>query len=388
MTSDKCAILQQWYEKTLSGPNAVYNVFIDYYGPERVDMQTRSLEDCILHFTNSDSDNITYYSFLGYLGTSYDIIVHFPEVRISNENNAYVDIKDLWAKIPLKILRTGYDSNNPDSYECKMYNSFTFTRSNFPINHLRSDYMHSHCPGIPLSDTWLSCCLGNGPIKRTVATLCSSPDIDIWSLFVYELDLYTRTESISGGPYRYMSNIINGNAVFTYFFDNNRFFYTDSINVDNKGKRLLGDFLRYFIKNKRIPFKYASSWEIAMPYFDVAMLLSKSFIEWFNREDNRWNTVYSTSSLISAKILKQAKTANNRIEYMANSRHRQKISEGEVERMNNKLLFTFKGQPVRVTIDMQNEVHDNYCYLLCPDIIRYILTTMLNYINLYYGTNQ
>lgn len=75
-----------------------------------------SCETTIEEIVNSKFDNIF-------------ILVHFPHVRITNEHDRYVDINHLWAKIKITFKGT-------------MYSGFTLNRSEYQATHFMSDYMH------------------------------------------------------------------------------------------------------------------------------------------------------------------------------------------------------------------------------------------------------
>ena len=57
------------------------------------------------------------------------ILVHFPHVRVTNEHNRFVDINHLWAKV--KVMYNG-----------TLNGGFTLNRSEYTLLHLRSNYMH------------------------------------------------------------------------------------------------------------------------------------------------------------------------------------------------------------------------------------------------------
>ena len=57
------------------------------------------------------------------------ILVHFPHVRVTNEHNRFVDINHLWAK--MKVMYNG-----------TLDGGFTLNRSEYTLLHLRSNYMH------------------------------------------------------------------------------------------------------------------------------------------------------------------------------------------------------------------------------------------------------
>ena len=225
----------------MSKPYEVLEIFNHYYGEDRVDIQSfPTFEEFKEHIFTSNIRNIlscevldirpseyreladktlltvpdnliervlevlTDTSVVDYLGRAHFngifILVHFPRVKITNENDKFVYANHMYAKICV-------------SYNGSMINRFTLNRAEYSYDHISSDYMHSHIPGIPLSNftNFMTPCLGSGPIRSTISNLNREYDEDLWGLFCLELDKYVHTESIAGGPYRRLENIHTNN---------------------------------------------------------------------------------------------------------------------------------------------------------------------------------
>lgn len=168
--------IEALYRELLELPRAVTDIFNDFYGEERVDLQPISLEDFInLLETNnlyeivgntSDFANTQYYRghadsnllnnfrvaagsmslvtdesifdrYVNYIkefiGNRWfidiPIIVHFPHVTIRNEYDRTVEVDNLWAKVPV-------------TWEGKGKGWFKMNRSEYDVAHMQSDYMH------------------------------------------------------------------------------------------------------------------------------------------------------------------------------------------------------------------------------------------------------
>lgn len=168
--------IEALYRELLELPRAVTDIFNDFYGEERVDLQPISLEDFInLLETNnlyeivgntSDFANTQYYRghadsnllnnfrvaarsmslvtnesifdrYVNYIkefiGNRWfidiPIIVHFPHVTIRNEYDRTVEVDNLWAKVPV-------------TWEGKGKGWFKMNRSEYDVVHMQSDYMH------------------------------------------------------------------------------------------------------------------------------------------------------------------------------------------------------------------------------------------------------
>ena len=170
------------HKELMEKPLKVYEIFKDFFGENLVDLQ-------------GFPDLIPESPALGESGYSGYIIVRFPHVTVTNEHERSVDIREVYVK--LKIDHTG-----------SLIGKFQLSRAHFPMSHIRSNYAHSHIPGIPSLDSpFLDPCLGSGPINNTINSLNVDFDEDLWNLFCLELQKYVGTESVSGVPYRYLEHI-------------------------------------------------------------------------------------------------------------------------------------------------------------------------------------
>jgi hypothetical protein len=188
----------------------IKDVFVDYYGEDRVDLQIPSFEQfcnstCSTYFSSpyagpiseQNDDTITrLYSHKKNL--NFHLLVYFPDVTVTNENEDSINIKDLYVKFSI-------------SREGSLAGSFYMTRTSYTKAQWSYRYIHSHAQSLN-SNWWSGCCLGSGPISRTISMLCRNFDLDLYLLLCGELDIYTRTESLSGGPYIRMYNITNANV--------------------------------------------------------------------------------------------------------------------------------------------------------------------------------
>lgn len=124
------------------------------------------------------------------------LVIYWDKVEVSNERDEKHTIYDVYVRITFT--------------ENASLVGFDMTRSTLTANEMRCGYVFSHLPR--QCDNTMSYkvpCLGTGPIKSTMATLASSYNPDILGLFLVELDRYIRTESISGGPYIRMKEVVS-----------------------------------------------------------------------------------------------------------------------------------------------------------------------------------
>lgn len=276
-------------EVIIQNVSAVKDVFIDHYGENRVDcvflenryshFQDEKLYAAILHYADQsllpDLKGYTLESFYTiedpgiinrfskalskYLLEEcfYNIIVHFPEVTVTNEMDDSVDIQDLFIKITIR------GNGN--------YFSIAGKRSTFTKNQYDARYIHSHI--YPLDKwnphVWHNLCFGNGPISNTTEKLKSSLDennLIEWKMFCIELDLWTQVESLVGVPYVRMCKILSRRL--------DKYCLYDSILMDNDIKA----FISYVMKSNSIPFGFSeSNYFIAMDDMDFVFHITSLY---------------------------------------------------------------------------------------------------------------
>lgn len=328
----------------------VVEIFINYYGEDRVDLQGDF------------------------------IYVYFPHVTITNENDRSVDITELYAKVNVNICG-------------ELIGTFTLNRSEYTIEQWYSDYMHSHTAGIPkynLSE-FSSPCLGTGPIKDTCATLNLRFDEDIWRLFVFELDKYVHTESVSGRPYRYLERI--GTPPLSS--EENR---EIRINLNQRSMPncmvpdtvIMDRFLPYVIQRRLLSFAFNRKYIVADSPYNIVVKLSNLFIEWYNNlpaleQGTIKEDMFNRGILIICKV---------------NGDHiirKQVINHNfdEYRRAVGTSLWRFKGNTVRLNItgipednNLVIEIDENSSVLLHPDVVMYLVNKILRIINYKYGNTE
>lgn len=393
MTDAQLMQITDWYNQTVEKPNIIYNIFCDVFGEEMVDIVgIKPLDNVVLHFSGSRTAGVTYRELFSYLGNSFHILVHFPHTIIENENGGRVEANHLWAKVPLLLQSSVTEPRDPSQLECLFQSTFQLTRSEYTISHLRADYMHSHCPGVPWSSdaVWMKCCLGTGPIKNTIASLCTAYDEDLWNLFCFELAAYVKTESLAGGPYRKLNTISSSQVQIRYKDTFNKLIHCTRYDMNERTSRMMADFTEYFIDNYELPITVQNNtYTLGASYFDLCMLFSKAFITWFNDQRNPWNTVFNTAHLISARILMQVKVDENKIYKVSRGGGGSVYSDEEIMlRMRGKRLFKFKGQDIVVSIVSEEGEDNHLCYILNSSVLGYIITNILRFVNYLYGNNE
>lgn len=152
----------------------------------------------------------------------YELLIHMPEVKISNSDKRHIIIKDMFLKLSFnaKIEHIG-----------RLYG----TRLSRSYNEQRSNYVHSHLPGTG-DFRWQSFCLGGGETKTSELILGLSADRwnpdNLRSLLIL-LYGFTSWESLEGGPHIRMASINS---------QNNR-------SLPNLNTETLNNYYKQFIRN-------------------------------------------------------------------------------------------------------------------------------------------
>lgn len=412
------------YDSIMYFPHKVLDIFNDFFGEDRVDLQgfltfeefidilkQRKLEcffpnktsvyntaefkalpkegkDMVIALLDNDalgvpvlSDNAVATYMLPIMTTVIAnnmvregyILVHFPHVRVTNENDRFVDISHLWVKVGVK-----------SSGESVGF--FTVNRSEYQLTHMQADYMHSHVQGIPFDDftQFKSPCLGSGPIKNTLATLAIRYDEAMWQLFCLELDKYVRVESVSGVPYRYLEKIGNkkGMVIGINAFQMKGPYhgYNSRFTKDN-----MKDFVKFLIRRKKLKFNFINgTYGLAMTYLDYMILVSNEFIKWYNIRFNNSIVTATYPQLVNVKILKECIIDNGKIYYLASSNG----SGRNYMEYEGKRVCTFKGRPITVHITYTTPEPLNKTVLINSEIAETIAKAVLETVNYKYGRKE
>lgn len=388
--------LEEIYTNCMSIPNTIVNIFNDFFGEHRVDMQDfiniedfkKTISDVYIGFLVpsydpwedkklKDFDNAELLEVLNLLDNSIStildkyfrnikILIHFPKVRITNEYDKFVDIENLYAKI-------NFNGNGT------INGFFTLNRSSYEYKHMLGNYMHSHICDIPFHnfEAFQTPCLGSGPIKHTLYSLNRSYNVDLWNLLCFELDKYVQVESIAGVPYHRLESIGANN----YYTETVEYSAINSIQyLSLDFRHMIRDFMKHLISTKKLKFNYVSGcYCLSLSFIEYAILVSNEFIDWYNSKYNSRIYTYTYSTLLSKNILLECIIDNNKIYYK-----RENVRNIQLSEYIGKKVCVFKGKDVCINITDEYNTEDNYSIILSTNILRYIATKILKILNYEY----
>lgn len=405
--------INELYSLIMDKPNQVLEIFNNFFGEDKVDMQgfididelkswigTASISEYVpQRILNMSAEDYNIYGSMTLTdlhGKTLDkvlkvlcdyetvenighrkfesgfILVHFPQVRITNEYNKFVDIDHLYAKV--NILFNG-----------SMSGRFLLNRAEYSYLHISNDYMHSHVNSIPTNDftKFQIPCLGDGPIKDTILTLNKEFDPDIWGIFCLELSKYVEVESVSGTPYHRLEYIVNSHRN----FDNNIFKVINNLNCFGSviSREVIKEFVSHFIRRGKLKFNYINgSYGPGMSFIEYILTISNEFIDWYNYKFNKGELLLSFDKLRECNVLKECIIARDKLYYERSFEHTNIYAS-----YNGRRMCTFKGQDVNIIITNTNKItENNKSIILNTNISLYILSKILCVINYRYGRSE
>lgn len=291
------------------------------------------------------------------------IIVRFPKVTVTNENDASIDITELYARVG--VACSGI-----------MARTLRFFRAEYTMTQWQSGYAHSHLPSTALE--WQSPCLGSGPIRNTQDYLQDNFDLDRWGLFCYELAKYVTVESLSGVPYIRLESVgTYGSASITF-----PYYRTSRL---NSYSTLQTAFARYYIRTQKFNVAFTNGlYELGCDPVDFIVDITNCFISWVNRRNAARISRSSLSTLKDRGILGEYVIVNKKLCYPTRRNELRDVSA-----LQGRELFRFKDHMVTLNItDVGEEESNNIVTLLNHDYVCCLLTRILKIINYRYGHKE
>lgn len=319
----------------------IYNLFVDYYGEENVDIQYISAERIAEIDNNSYYNDDYYYKHI----VLFDIIVYFSTITLTNENSESYTITDLYVKIPVRY-----------NYTCS---AIYLTRSSLTYDEYMSGYIHSHVSRNPYyrGSIWSALCLGTGPFQEMVYNL--NANINSWELVCFNLQEALGVESLEGVPYARFSSIHE------YIPSS----YANCYKIGIPSEYISEDALFYIINNYDFKFNVVNNTVSIAEYItDFAIKISNIYSDYC---DKKHIEPHLKSYIIGANGLPS------------------EISNSSPILDNNTIdidVLTFKGQNIKLRLSNLNIV-TTYNLLSYEDIC-YIAFTVCNALNIILSSDE
>lgn len=133
----------------------------------------------------------------------YITTIHFPEIEITNTENARQMIKDLYVRF---YLNGNVKLTEIIEHGCT--NGYlSGLRTTYTHREYQADYAHSHLPGRTNTPHFKKFCTGSGPIKQIIIKLAANYGSVDYQMFLHTIKNYVKHESLDGVPHRWIRNI-------------------------------------------------------------------------------------------------------------------------------------------------------------------------------------
>lgn len=126
---------------------------------------------------------------------SFDVIILFPELTLTNSEDSRHDVKDLYVKFNVLPKIEQFGKTGTYKAEIKM----TGRRGKLTLREYESGYHHSHLP--TSLRNWGEFCLGSSAFKMVLEETKMELSEDAWMKLLLSLPNYLNWESLEGGPH-------------------------------------------------------------------------------------------------------------------------------------------------------------------------------------------
>lgn len=400
-----------FYDTFIQNSMQVFEVFEEYFGKDKVDLQIPKKEaviemlyahqfkykdssynrksifkeevyryplEIVMKYSkevfeevfNEFSNNFTELNILiNDFNINFSIIVYYPNVTVTNEYNDSIEIQKVFITIPLY-------------YDGRYKNTFKIVRSEYTLEQFAAKYMFSHTPRINYDSIYIpsSPCLGSGPIVKTISSLKIECDLDLWRLFCIELNNYIHNESISGGPYIQMRDVhIRGyNTPINYDYN-----IVTPVNFSWLLEVDIKEFIKYILKKKILKFNYSKGcFSIALDPNKYLIIISNLFIEWYIDLYAKGVYYKSYNEILNSQILKKVAYKDNKFYYTK----KDTINIEELLHYVGTPIIKFKGIIHTLKITNVVDTKEGTVTVLNPQLLSYITSKILKIVNYVYTT--
>ena len=321
----------------------IYNIFVQCFGEDHIEL-TAMPQIIPSHYKYSIDTKASYDGIMSYY-RNYIVIKVDREV-VKNELGMSTTIYDLFVRLHFRI--------DGRLLYCIEYKKSTFTR-----DQLFSGYIHSHCTRLDTRypENWHSVCTGNGPINNTMSVLGNSQSaVELYYGFIAELRQIIRVESIAGGPYIQIQQIIGPHVKVKEYKV-----------TDVKLTTIEIQLLRSYIKSKRLKVGFVSN----------KFCLGCTFVEWlidFSEYAKAWATANHKTLPFTQVVIKDGHICRTQKNY----------NEEDFNKLIGKPVIVFKGTTYNLKVIDQNSGSEERRQVVNPQRAATIIKRMLDILNYWY----
>jgi len=375
--------LQQEYNRYAGPTLKVYEIFKDFFGEDRVDLQgLLTLEKTEEAVREGSFSLAGLKRWLRTVPIDINILVHFPRVKVTNEYDKFTFVNHLYAKVKIDISG-------------KLVGKFSLNRAEYTVQHFTNNYMHSHVCDIPIGDLtqFQIPCTGTGPINHTICSLNHEFDEDLWRLFCLELDKFVQVESVAGTPYHRLEQLRDRQRSYSRvaptirLVNNFDFYWLGRSRSPILNLAHFASFTKYLIDKEVLRFSFINGKYIpGMSPIEYTVLISNAFIDWYNREFSAGRITATRQELEGQTILCRCKFSEGKLWKVGNSYNHL----DDYMRYSGAFICNFKGTRVRLSFSDATgpQAEENELLILNPNIASYIINKILNVVNFRYGNKN
>lgn len=318
--------------------DSLLSSFNDYFGEEYVDedvcserIKSLSMYEDIIQKCDTFDDAINEILSRHSEGNTpaFTIIIYRPEVTIQNEIEETHTIKDLYIKLTFNNLMLSIEG-------------VRMNRSTYSYIEACKGYIHSHCrSNLDLSGTFRTCCLGKTALSTVISTMKLMWEPGFTEVLPVLLDQYIHVESVSGGPYQYIADLNiekSDRLIYTQYSD------TSNVSVSIPGIKYL---VKTFLVSGNIKLAECDG-RVKLGYIpeELAVILSDL------AEDCSLDIPLHRGFQDSFGYI-----------YRYNA---PEITD--IDPDTERILFMFKGSPVRLCVEPEDDAIPNFRYFIQPEV--------------------
>ena len=359
---DIIKVIQSEYNRVVEPLKEIKQIVEEFFGEENVDFNIpsyylyKTMVKKLMKEVEYNPDTLCEHCLEAMNCLFECFLIHWNTVTVTNEFDESEKIFDLFVKVYMDGAHV---------------QEFSMAKTTFTQRQYKANYVHSHVPrnnGIGFAQP----CLGEGPIRKTISTLNTTYNSQIWGLFCQELDSYVKTESVVGVPYIRMSNIKIYDSVEKYSI--NAAYLKEAFNETEEYITYIKKIFKEFVNTGSIKFAYKNgSYCYGEPIADIIVKYSNYFID------------YIKTNIHTPRIQRQILSNLKRASYMNGSLWVLSTSEIASFAYNSSDFIFFKGNEYHFKV-IENDGNDiQYYYIVDTSIVRVLLTKLLLFINCNYG---